>query len=396
MHKDTEKIIVDTAGNDTPRAAEKKRITLPPLLRVLLFLLILSLLGYYLLNVFDMKDDKGAEKVFQTFYLEKENTLDGIYIGSSSAYRFWIPPYAYENTGMTVSNLGTGSQPVVLQKYIITEALKTQPGMKVIVIDIRSMLNDDKRLKEADIRRVTDSFPLMDPWYRPSRNRIQAINAALDYFESQNAAIEYTRGYYYFPFLKYHNRWQSDIGFKDLTGLKYKNRFKGFVFTASGSLSVKKLEKPDYTGVIADGIDPVKEKVLKDLIDYCKRLDQKVIFVSAPYQISEEEQEQLNACSKMIRQAGFTILNFNTAETVDALGLDWQSDFMDRKHVNVYGAMKYTEYIMNYLQAQIELTDHRGDDTFQSWNRSAERFHEKLERLEAMKEEGQLQLNSDE
>ena len=401
MQTETEKTTAGTedttigekAGTTAP---EKKKRSLSPLLRTLLFLIVLCLLAVYMLNVFDMKDDKGAEKVFRTFYLEKNNTLDGIYIGSSSAYRFWIPPYAYENSGMAISNLGTGSQPVVLQKYIISEALKTQSSMKVIVIDIRSMLNDDKRLKEADIRRVTDSFPVMDPWYFPSRNRIRAINTSLEYFDSQEAKIEYTKWYYYFPFLKYHNRWQSDITPKDLTGLKYKNRFKGFVFTSSGSLSVKKLEPPSYTSEKAGISDPAKKEVLRDLIAYCKRLDQKVVFVSAPYRISEEEQEQLNTYSEQITEAGFPVLNFNTPETMELPGLDWQTDFMDPKHVNVYGAMKYTACIMNYLKEQVEWTDHRGDDTYLSWDKAALRFHKKLERLEALKAEGQLQLNSDE
>lgn len=395
MQDNTERTITETTETFGTPVTEKKKALSPPL-RALLFLVALLLLGVYLLNVFDMKDDKGAEKVFRTFYQEKEKTLDGIYIGSSSAYRFWIPTYAFENTGIAISNLGTGSQPVVLQKYIITEALKTQPDMKVIVIDIRSMLNDDKRLKEADIRRITDSFSILDPWYRFSRNRIQAINAALEYFETQDADIEYTKEYYYFPFLKYHNRWQSDIGFDDLTGTNHSNRFKGFVFTSTGSLSVKKLKQPSYTNAVADEINPAKKAILKDLIDYCKRLDQKVIFVSSPYRISAREQEQLNACGETITEAGFSFLNFNTADKVEILGLDWQTDFMDKKHVNVYGAMKYTGYIMDYLKGQLQLTDHRGDTAYQSWDKSTENFHEKLERLETMKKEGQLQLNSDE
>lgn len=383
-------------GENKDLAAERKTGRFHPGFRAALFLLILCLLGVYLLHVFDMKDDKGAEKSFNAFYDEKENSLDGIYIGSSSAYRFWIPPYAYEYTGMAISNLGTGSQPVVLQKYIIEEALKTQPDMKVVIIDIRSMLNDDKRLKEADIRRVTDSFHVFDSFFRLSRNRTGAIDASLEYFRSQDADIDYTRKYYYFSFLKYHNRWQSDITLRDLTGLDFKNRFKGFVFTSTGSLSVKILKEPSYTDKKADEIKESKRRVLEDLLDYCSSLDQKVIFVSSPYRIPADEQEQLNACADLIGEAGFTFLNFNQKEQMEELELDWSSDFMDRKHVNVYGAMKYTDYLMEYLDEELNLEDHREESGYQSWRKSVRRFNRKLERLEELKEDGMLQLNSDE
>ena len=364
---------------------QKKKVWL--LIRTLLFFLILCLSGIYLMHVFDMKDDKGAEKVFRTFYSEKENSLDGIYIGSSSAYRFWIPPYAFETNGMAVSNLGTGSQPVVLQKYIILEALKTQPDMKVIIIDIRSMLKKNKRLKEADIRRVTDSFRQFEKILFPSRNRLNAIDASLAFFRDQDADIEYNKKYYYYPFLKYHNRWQSDIALNDLSGISSKNKYKGFVFTSTGSMRIKQLEPPEYTDTVAETVDPVKYNVLRDLIRFCKTLDQKVIFVSAPYRISQEEQEQLNACTEIIMQSGLTILNFNQEQDIKWIGLDWSTDYMDPKHVNVYGAMKYTSYLSNYLREHVDLTDHRGDSAYISWENAKDRFHAKLEHLENTQQE---------
>lgn len=385
-----------TTGQENCPAEEKTKKQIPAAFRVILFLVLLCLTGVYLLNVFDMKDDKGAERVFNSFYSARDDSLDGIYIGSSSAYRFWIPTFAYENTGMTISNLGTGSQPVVLQKYIIKEALKSQKNMKVIVIDIRSLLNNDKRLKEADIRRVTDAFHVMDSPLKINQNRIDAIDAALDYFRSQNAEIEYTKAYYYFPFLKYHNRWQSDLTLKDLTALHFRNRYKGFVFTASGSLSVKKVTPPEFTDEAAELEDSSKTEVLQDLLKYCSGLDQEVVFVLSPYMISQQEQKQMNAYTAMIEEAGFSVLNFNKASKIRQLGIHWNSDFMDTKHVNVYGAMKYTEYLMQYLKKHVELPDHRGDENYESWNKAVERFYTKLELLEQMKEEGTLELNFNE
>lgn len=187
----------------------------------LLFLILTASLLFYLTQVFALKDDKTAEKMFHAFYDQKENSLDGIYIGSSAVYRYFIPTKAYRDEGMAVFNISTGSQPVILEKYIIKEALKTQPDMKVIIIDIRNLTADDDDLSEADIRRVTDAM-------KPSKNRIDAINAALKYFKAQDIDISTNKMYYYFPFLLYHNRWQDDLTIEDLKAKKEGTTTKAF------------------------------------------------------------------------------------------------------------------------------------------------------------------------
>lgn len=350
----------------------KKKTLTRAVLLVVLFAGLLCGLLWYLFHIFDLNDDKHAEQTFTSFYAQKKGSLDGIYLGSSAAYRYWIPTQAFDDYGMSIFNLGTGSQPVVLQKYLIEEALRTQPDMKVILIDIRSIVDDNKNLKEADIRRVTDCLPLF------SATRIRAVNTSLDYFQSMKADISFNRLYYYCPFLLYHNRWADDFTQADLKPFNKHNRYKGFVMSSNSTTPMDGLVQPTFTTETAQ-TQETKTAVLQDLLQYCEGLDQRVIFVSSPYEISEENQRVLNSYVGLVQEAGFTFLNFNTAEMNEELGLDYSQDFLDEKHVNYYGAAKYTAWIAKYLSQNLSLTDHREDETYASWTRSSELLAQSLD-----------------
>ena len=63
-------------------------------------------------------------------YLEENDSLDGIYIGSSAVYRFWMAPLAYENEGMAVYSLASGSMPISSIEYLLKDAVKRQGNLK--------------------------------------------------------------------------------------------------------------------------------------------------------------------------------------------------------------------------------------------------------------------------
>lgn len=343
-----------------------------PAVMTVVFIMLVCLLLIYLLRVFTMKDDKHAEQTFRAFYDQKEDSLDGIYLGSSSAYRYWIPTEAYRKYGLAIFNLGTGSQPVVLQKYLIEEALKTQPDMKIIIIDIRSLTTPAEKHKEADIRRVTDGM-------KSSKTRREAIRAALKFFKAEGAEISYNTAYYDYPFLLYHNRWKEDLTLRELRGKHKGNKYKGFIPTIH-SLNAVEMEQPAYTSETAEPTS-LRKKTLQDLLDYCKTLDQKVVFVSAPYAMNEDRQALMHAYMKQIRENGFETFDFNTPELVEKLDLDWSRDFMDTKHVNYYGAVKYTRFVAKLVKKRISSTDHRVEPAYVSWDGSVGRLDEKMDRV---------------
>ncbi len=337
---------------------ENKKKIIISVVEVFLFLALAAGLVAYLVDVFAMEDYNHAEQVFNGFYDQPEDSLDGIYIGSSASYRYWIPTEAYDKYGMKIYCIGTAAQPIVLQKYIIKEALKTQPDMDVILLDIRRTRIGGS-LGEADMRRVTDNMEFSD-------NRTEAINAALTYYRKSDGQISYNKNYYYFPFLLYHSRWADDFTLEDLNPADKDAPFMGYMFDDRGTVSKKNIVQPTYT-TETTALEPQKKKALIDLLKYCGTLKQKVIFVSSPYRIPKAEQEAINESIKIIKSYGFDVLNYNTDSMTKAMNLDWSTDFMNGRHLNYVGASKYTASLASYLEKHVDFTISKNKTSTELW-----------------------------
>ena len=75
----------------------------------------------------------------------------------------------------------------------------------------------------------------------------------------------------------------------------------------------------------------------------------------------------MNATASFVQSHGFKVLNCNTYEICEQMGLDWKTDFYNDHHVNYLGAEKYTDFFANYLASHYSLPDRRGDTRYQSW-----------------------------
>ena len=359
-------------NQDKPKPENRRQIR-----HIAIFLIVVAVFLVYLFSIFDFDDDLSADRIFKTFYNMEEDTLDGVYLGSSAVYRYFMPTSAYEQEGYAIMNLATSSQPFVLNKYLIKEVLKTQPNSKVILIELRNLIKVDELLMESDIRRVTDSM-------RMSENRNEAIDAALAYYKSLGIKMDYNADHYYYPFLMYHSRWEVDMEPENLLPYDLETEYMGFLATKR----TFKVVPVDDPGTVKGEEDLSEERmeIVRDLLEYCKGLDQTVIFVSAPCTGEKREFRQFNRLAKMIRAEGFTCWNFNSPRLRKQLGLDWSKDFYAPHHVNYYGAVKYTDLLIQKLKKKTDLPDHRGDPDYDKWQDAADRLHKKLDSLRSAAE----------
>ena len=70
--------------------------------RALIFLIILAGVLMYLTSAFSFpsgKEGDGIKERFNSFYNQPDNTIDGVYFGSSGVDRYWIGPQAYHDSG---------------------------------------------------------------------------------------------------------------------------------------------------------------------------------------------------------------------------------------------------------------------------------------------------------
>ena len=310
--------------------------------RFVSFLLIFLLLFSAFNKIFKIEISAGFKR-FVSFYNSKEDSIDGIYIGSSSVDRYWHSVVAWRDYGMTVHSLSSNSQPIVLAKYIIEEARKTQPNA-FFVVDLRQAR---KKLKggttDQAIRQVTDNMPF-------SKNKVNAVKAALEAGGIDSNPIEY-----YLNIIKYHSRWETGIERDDFYNIIDKNKGTYLDFNAFFTIKNK---RPDYKDDV-EPIDPETEKAVRDLMQYGKKEKLKILYVISPFSVNEDEMKGFNYVGKIAKDEGVDFINFNYY--YDEIGIDFDKDFYDIRHVNVYGGEKFTKYLAKILKEKFNPSDKRYD-----------------------------------
>ena len=242
----------------------------------------------------------------RNFYLERQDSLDGIYIGPSSVYRFWFPPQAYEDTGMAVYALASNNMPVSTMEHVLKDAVKRQSNIKFVAIDLRNISKVDDGIKSRYMKRLTDVMP----W---SIQRTDAINAYLDYCKNIDTNyVDFSHKNYYFPFVRDRGAWLKDVNKDDL--LHY--------FRNDLNLSIKGCRpRIDYVynepfSKHTEGIQLMECQidVLNSLFSYCRELENKgisVVFTFAPCNTGGEKSAYLHQTAKLCKENGFRVLDFN-------------------------------------------------------------------------------------
>ena len=335
---------------------EKSRTRIAVLM--IIFALLVAVLFWYLGLVFSFPHSRVDEEThgdysrerFNTFYAQKDNIVDCVFLGTSGTDRYWIPSLGWKDKGLATIELTTPSQQIMFSKYIMTEALKTQ-DVKLFVVDLRMMIRPPKKTNNEITRRVTDNM-------RRSRNWLETVVNCRQLIKDGGGKPERLLSYLYPP-LKFHSRW-SELKLDDFTNIYPKSDYMGYF----GSDFIYETHKRDRT-VVTDATEPIPEEnlpIIEDFFDYCETIDSEVIFISTPMSCDDEFQGQLNYAKQLVEDHGYKVYNFNTDEMYDALDWDFAHDHYDKEHANFKGAVKFTRYMEDILVNECGLTDHRNDE----------------------------------
>ena len=334
-------------------------------LRVLVFLLIAALLFVYLNQVFSIGNTDASKEIIRSFYEEEEDTIDVMYMGTSATNRYYNPGQAYEQAGIAAYDFAVMGMPMFFMPALIDEVEKTQEP-QLYIIEIRNVLKSKNEVTDAHIRRVTDSMKF-------SADRFRAVNIALDYTagaQGELSNIDDEKLSYYIPIIKYHSRATSgELSAGDVFLTSGQSAVKGYVLSTMTVTQKAQTESvySDKTGELA----PEMEAAFEETLDRCEQLKKEgkeVLFVLSPYVVKEGEMDKFNAAAEMIREHDFEFLNCNDEAVLEDMGIDWETDFYNSKHVNYQGAEKYTAYLTEYIKDNYEIPDRRGDEAYSSWS----------------------------
>lgn len=282
----------------------------------------------------DNSEEAGMEAVQANGILgEKDNTIDYIVLGDSETHSSFTPMQIWKDYGYTGYVCGTNAQHLYESEKFLRQALKHQSPKYVIL----------------------------------------ETNAIYRYSSIENALM--AKAETYFPLFRYHDRWKS-LKANDFGGsvqYTYTNDYKGYRFRDSvEGVKNKKYMKPTEK---AENITFINRCYAENIINLCKENNIQLILVSTP-SISNWNYAKHNGIQKLADEYGLTYIDLNLMQE---LGIDWETDTRDKgDHLNYDGAVKVTGWLGTYLQQEGNLTDHRNDKNYQSWNKALKRYEKKV------------------
>ena len=321
------------------------------IIRTVAFLLVVSVLLLTLCDLFEYENSHISERI-ETYHDLPRNTVDAVMVGTSGIDRYWITAKGYEEYGITAYPLSTDASPTWMIKIMLKEAVKKQ-NPKLVIIDMRAFTNsynEGSKKFDAASRRVIDGLDFF------SWTRLEAINTTLKLrMKTGDPEAERYDPSYFFSFIKYHSKWESDsFSFDELENPK--SQYLGFYMHSNNSINAigeyfeteKSTEKSD--------LDPIVEEVLYDLLDYLKKQDYEVLFLDTPHRHNVNEAKRMNTICDILTENGFSYL------VCDLDGrYNIEKDFYNDGHVNYYGAEIFTEWFGEYLSNSYDFPDRRLD-----------------------------------
>lgn len=277
-----------------------------------------------------ISSDFPTTSAFLGFYEMERDSVDVLFLGSSHVMSAFSPQELYDEYGLRSYNLGSQEQSLLLSYYWLREALRFQRP-KAVVLDtffcFPYLPGEPLNANEATVRRSLDHMR----WSSVKREAVEAV-CALD--PSQSALS------YYFPNIRYHERWLNDLGETDFTPSEWSAfyQMKGFALTAERS--GKTDFQPFWTGWSRRRVpmEPLMEEYLDKITALCEEEDIALILVKTP--TTEGTLPRYNTTAAYAEAHGLRYYDFNELELYEEVGYDFAEDNREWSHVNYWGARK--------------------------------------------------------
>ncbi len=178
-----------------------------------------------------------------------------------------------------------------------------------------------------------------------------------------------------YPFVLYHNRWS------ELSGKSIKEAFTGIEMTtekgAESRIAVSAPGEGRDTLIPESKVREVNTpgtEYIRKFVSYCRENDIEPVLINVPYPATADEQEAANAITALAEELSVPYLNLQYASLVD-----FDTDLYDADaHLNPSGARKVTDYLGRWLSENTDLTDHRDDAAYASWDADYEAYRDFL------------------
>ena len=312
-------------------------------LRDLLFLAILVILLLVISKIVIPKDNSpeaGMPYASANGILsEPADTIDVVTLGDSVCYASFISLRLWEKYGFTVYNCGSSEQKLDYSEELLKQAFRNH-SPKIVILETSAIFRD-----------ISLDEVLMD-----QAERI-------------------------LPVFSFHNRWKSlktrDLDFS--VHYTYKDYAKGYQFEDDA----KAANTEFYIWETTDSVYiPMQNRsYIKHMKSHCDENGARLILVSVPSTVNWNMMRH-NSIEELAKKLSVEYIDMNLLQK--EVPIDWERDTYDKgDHLNYSGAEKVTGYLGEYLEKTGLLTDHRGDSSYQQWDKDLETFNRVIKELSA-------------
>ena len=323
------------------------------LARILGFVLMLAILAGLLLVTSPILMRKDSRDKHHEFYAYAED-YDVLFFGSSHMYNGVVPIDLWDAHGITAYNMGISGNRMGMTYWALRNALEYS-SPKLIVVDCAYLLD-----RKASSTMSYNHTLLDDMRHLPTK-----ISAVFDLFDTWEDRLRYL-----FPFSIYHNRW-NEITADDFQTPSSKGKL-GF----SRLRTVTPVELPDFAAVTQPQmVDNVSTDYLRRIIEECQAAGIDVMLTYIPFCGTKSS---LNDAAFIQTIADEYALHYlDAAELAASLNpqVDFGNNYDDNSHLNVAGAQRLSRIYGDFIAANYDLPDHRGEAAYDHWNSLSSSYH---------------------
>ncbi|MDD6072598.1 MAG: hypothetical protein PUC12_17575 [Clostridiales bacterium] len=284
-------------------------------------------------------DTDVALNAINTFHNMPENSFEVIAYGSSHVWRGLNVMEMYEKYGISAYNYGCNWQHMNTTRLFFEDSLRTQ-SPKVIIIEtylVNKLLEDKNMNGEIYYTRGISQFEAKSEYLK------QCFGDDKERYLS-----------YYMPLCAFHDNWTAlcEQSFSDGYKRAEFNDTRGYLYTEGGS----PIEIGDWQAFKQKELSEKALDILDSIVQECNERGIRIIFYTAPYQ---GEYNYSDAMEQYAEKNGCEY--FNLFEKMDEVGIDCNTDFCDKGHLNNNGAVKVADYLGAYIVQNYDVTDIRED-----------------------------------
>lgn len=338
-------------------------------LKCIFFILLVAVILLGASKVLRRKD--SLYKYADFFDLAKKDQIDVLFLGSSHVINAVNPAVLYNEYGYTSYNMGGHGSLLQATYWELMEALQyTTPEW--VVVDAYMLEKDYRYLDDRDSNPDADEINTsieqlhlnMDVW---PLNKVKA-DAVEDLIQDKDLKREFL-----YDFIVYHNRWEymTEDDFRSVVGHESRNELFGAEMRYDVETSIVKNDDP-----IDEGMMPrvtVGEQYLGRIIEECQNRGIGVLVTFDPFNPEVKDKIAAITAGEIAKAYGVPYLNMLNEDVIDIY-----SDLNDRGHLNAVGAHKTTDRIGEWLSANTDLIDHRGDDKYGYWEKLSNNYYDSI------------------